>query len=297
MDNERKQSFDSGTKPDSNDSFEENDDLEMVDCDLSFNEEKVEVSKKDLNMFMKCITDLFINEKNAHAINHSSVKMEPKYIKYEDIIKNSFVEGINKCINTEKKPVENIFLTVKNLLSINDEYYKRVNLGNYRGFNFIRRTKKNIFKEVEKCLKMNLQQNINGDFSEYIKNKNNDENKEKNAVNKKIYININQNMKEMIDELDEPEKEELDKIQEETMTKIKNELNEILKSNKSVSNIGNNEKIINSYLENVSLNYFDVLKEIISYFYIEKILYSEFDKKIEYLLNSNNNNSNNRIII
>ena len=103
VDNERKQSFDSGTKPDSNDSFEENDDLEMVDCDLSFNEEKVEISKKDLiNMFMKCITDLYINEKNAHAINHSSVKMDPNYIKYEDILKNSFVEGINNSIKNEK---------------------------------------------------------------------------------------------------------------------------------------------------------------------------------------------------
>ena len=104
-------------------------------------------------------------------------------------------------------------------------------------------------------------------------------------------------MKEMIDELDETEKEELDKIQEEMMSKVKNELTEILNSNKSVSNIVNYEDFINSYLENVSLNYFDVLKEIISYFYIEKILYSEFDNKIKYLLNSNLINSNNRIII
>ena len=85
-------------------------------------------------------------------------------------------------------------------------------------------------------------------------------------------------------------------LDEEMMSKVKNELTEILNSNKSVSNIVNYEDFINSYLENVSLNYFDVLKEIISYFYIEKILYSEFDKKIIYLLNSNNN-SNNRIII
>ena len=155
MDNERKQSFDSGTKPDSNDSFEENDDLEMVDCDLSFNEEKVEISKKDLiNMFMKCITDLYINEKNAHAINHSSVKMDADYIKYENILKNSFVEGINKCIKNEKKPEENIFLTVKNLLSINDEYYKRVNLGKYKGFNFIRRTKKSYSKKLKSAWKI-----------------------------------------------------------------------------------------------------------------------------------------------
>ena len=104
-------------------------------------------------------------------------------------------------------------------------------------------------------------------------------------------------MKEKIEKLNEPEKEELDKIQEENMTKVKNELTEILKSNKSVSNIVNYEDFINSYLENVSLNYFDVLKEIISYFYIEKILYSEFDNKIKYLLNSNLINSNNRIII
>ena len=77
-------------------------------------------------MFMKCVTDFSINEKNALAINHSKIKMDENYIKYENILKDSFVEGINNCIMKEKKPVENIFLTVKNLLSINDEYYKRI---------------------------------------------------------------------------------------------------------------------------------------------------------------------------
>ena len=297
IDNERKQSCDSGTKPDSNDSFEENDDFEMVECDLSSNEEKVEITKKDLiNMFMKCVTDFSINEKNALAINHSKIKMDENYIKYENILKDSFVEGINNCIIKEKKPVENIFLTVKNLLSINDEYYKRVNLGNYKGFNFIRRTKKIIFTEVQKCLEKNLHQNIKEDFSEYIKNNTNDNNKEKNVINKKINININQNMEEMIDGLDKEEKVELDKIQEENLTKVKNELTTIINSNKNASNIVNNEAIINAYLENVSLNYIDVLKEILSYFYVEKILYSEFDKKIKYLLNSSLNNSYNRMI-
>ena len=45
--NERKKSFDSRAKLDNNDNYEEDDFLEMVDCDLSFNEEKKEIAIKE----------------------------------------------------------------------------------------------------------------------------------------------------------------------------------------------------------------------------------------------------------
>ena len=295
--NERKQSFDSGTKPDSNDSFEEDDDLEMVDCDSSFNEENKEISKKHLlNFFMKCITDLSINEKNALAINHSNIKMDDNYLMYENILINSFVGGINYFIINEKKPIDNIFEVVKNLLSIKDEYYKSVNLGNYNGFNFIRRTKKSIFKKIEECLEKNLYHILKKDYCEFIENNNHDK-EVKNAKIKKINRFINQNMKEIVDELDQEEKRKLEKLQEEEIDKIKNEFTFIVNSNKYASNIVNIKELIDIYFNNVALDYVVLLKEILYSVYAEKKLYSELDNKIICLLKNNNSINSNSIVI
>ena len=296
--NERKQSFDSGTKPGSNESSEE-DDLEMVDCDSSFNEESKEISKKELiNFFMKCITDLSIDEKNSLAINHSNMKMDENYIIYENILINSFVEGVESFIVKEKKPMDEMFVTVKSLLSINDEYYKNVNLGNYNGFNFIRRTKKLIFNNIQKCLEKNLHQNLREDFFEFIKiNNNNNDKKGKYINNKKINYVINKNIKEKIDELEREEKIKLEKIQEEEINKIKNEFTEIINSNKISYNIINYKECINTYFDNVALDNILLLKELICSAYFEKKLYSEFDDKIIYLLKGNNYVDNRSVII
>ena len=138
-----------------NNSFNENDDLEMVDCDCdsSFELDKKEMSLKDIiNYFMKCMTDLSINEINANFINHSNIKMDENYINYENILINSFVDEIDNCFRKDNNSALDLFTIMKNVLSISDENNRRINLEKYLGFNFIRRTKKLIYKKVKKYL-------------------------------------------------------------------------------------------------------------------------------------------------
>ena len=288
--NERKLSFESRTKQDSNDSDEENDDFEMNECDLSLNEENKELTKKDIiDNFMKCVTDLSIDEKNALCINHSNLKMNENYIKYENILINSFVKEIDNCLTKEKFLVDQIFEIVKSLFSIRIECSKRINSLNDNSFKFIRRTKKILIKNIEQCLLKNITKNIKEEFCEYVKNNNN--NQEENTKNKKISNDINKNMKELIDELDKEEKEKMDNYCEDMINYIKNELLEIISKDKNICNIINIVEILDNYLKNVALDITTILKEIIFICYFEKKLYIQFDNKIINTLNSYNNNS------
>ena len=285
--NERRPSFDTGIKceEENNNSFNENDDLEMVDCDCdsSFELDKKEMSLKDIiNYFMKCMTDLSINEINANFINHSNIKMDENYINYENILINSFVDEIDNCLRKENNSTLDLFIIVKNILSICDENNRRINLEKYNGFNFIRRTKKLIYKKVKKYLKKKICQNINDEFNKIILgNSNSDNNKGKNNENAK---NINQSMREMIAELDNEEKKQLDIKIEKKITKIKNDLTSLANSNNNFCNIVNIAQIINNYIENVALENIVTLKFILTCFFIEKKLYIETDNKIVAIL-------------
>ena len=281
--NERRPSFDTGIKceEENNNSFNENDDLEMVDCDCdsSFELDKKEMSLKDIiNYFMKCMTDLSINEINANFINHSNIKMDENYINYENILINSFVDEIDNCLRKENNSAFDLFTIMKNILSICDENNRRINLEKYMGFNFIRRTKKLIYKKVKKYLKKKICQNINDEFNKIILENNiNDNNKGKNNENAK---NINQSMKEMIAELDNEEKKQLEIKIEKKITKIKNDLTSLANSNNNFCNIVNIAQIINNYIENVALENIVTLKFILNCFFIEKKIYIETDNKI-----------------
>lgn len=286
-DNQRKFSFDSGTKPDSDDSFEENDDLEMIESDTPLNDEEKELSKKDIiDNFMKCILDLNIDEKNSLGINHSNLKMDDNYLIYENILINTFVIEIENCIK-ENNSITNILQTVKSLFSINDEYYKQINMKNYNGFKFIRRTKKLIMKKIEECLENNIYKNIITKFNDYIEKDN------KNDKNKIIFIDINKNLNELIGECTQEEKFEMDKIYSNKVEQIKMDLINNINTNKNFVENVNKIEIVNNYLENVSLDYFVILKEIICAFFVEKKLYVELDKKVINILNSFNSNKKN----
>ena len=286
--NERRPSFDTGIKcQDDNDSLNESDELEMVDCDSSFELDKKEMSLKEIiNFFMKCITDLNINENNANCINHSNIKVDENYLKYENILINSFIDEIDNCLRKEKNSIYDIFNIMKNVLSINDENNKRINLEKYEGLTFIRRTKKIIYKKIKKHLKRKICQNINDDFSKILLDNNMNGNNEKGKNNNNItnISDINKNMRELVVELNNEEKIQLDKKVEKKITKIKNELTSIANSNNNLCNIVNIEQIINNYIENVALENIAILKFILTCFYIDKLSYKESDNKIIDLL-------------
>ena len=180
--NERKLSFESRTKQDSNDSDEENDDFEMNECDLSLNEENKELTKKDIiDNFMKCVTDLSIDEKNALCINHSNLKMNENYIKYENILINSFVKEIDICLTKEKFLVEQIFEIVKNLFSIRIECSKRINSLNDNSFKFILE----MIKKVKGIKNIFL---YNNRFSKGFKNKIKNYDRKNSLYNVRLYL-------------------------------------------------------------------------------------------------------------
>ena len=285
VNNERKSSFGS-TKLASEDSFEENDEMEIVYDEVSMEEENKEITKKELiDDFMNCIVDLFIDEKNALCINHSKLKMCDDYIIYENILINTFVKEIDNSIIKEKNKVENIFVIYKGLLSMNEEYNKNNKLGEDIEFNFISRTKKLLFDAILLCLKRNLNNSIKEEFSTYI----NDNNKKNLIQNKKI---MNYNWKELIDELDNEEKLKLENFYKETLDNIKIELENIIKANNNCNIIVNKSETINSYLEKENNDMILALKDILYSFYFDERFYSIFDNKIVALLNSDNNSNN-----
>jgi hypothetical protein len=161
VNNERRPSCESKTKQDS---FDEDCDLEMdFDDEMSIEEENTEISKKYIiEHFMNCITDLSIDEKNALCINHTNIKLDENYQMFENTLINSFVKEIDNSITKDKKPIENVFMTVKNLLCSNDYSYNSEKDG---GFKFIRRTKKLLFSKIKFCLGKNILQNMEKEVS------------------------------------------------------------------------------------------------------------------------------------
>ena len=286
VDNKRTSSFGSNAKTDSGDIFEEDEELNMVIDELSFeNEENKELTKIEIiNNFMSCITDLGIDERNALCINHSNLKMDDNYQIYEKILIDVFVKEINNCINNEKKPIENIYTIFKNILSIKEQDDIKEN----NGFNFINRTKKILFESIFSCLKRNIFHIIENEFSEYFKNINT--NNKQNIIENKKIIN-NENLKKLIDELNNEEKLKIDNTYNDLLNKMKNEFenkaNIICKSN--TYNFVNSRKAINNYFEKKNEN-FSILKSILYNFYLENKLYTVINNRINNLLKNDINN-------
>ena len=285
VDNGRTLSFGSNAKTDCGDNFEEDEELDFVIDELPMeNEEKKELTKIEIiNSFMTCITDLSIDEKNALCINHSNLKMDDNYQIYETILIDVFVREINNCINNEKKPIENIYTVFKNILSLKDQD----NIKENKGFNFINRTKQLLFVTICSCLKKNIFQIIENEFSEYFKNiiTNNKQNTKENSN-----IIINENLKKLIDELDKEEKLKIDNIYNDLLNKMKNEFetkaNIICKSNNNI--FVNTKDAINNYFETKNEN-FALLKSVLCNYYLENKLYSFNNNRISSLLKNDIN--------
>ena len=265
VDNKRTSSFGSDAKTDSGDIFEEDDEFEMIIDEVPFeNEENKELTKMEIiNNFMSCITDLIIDEKNALCINHSNLKMDDNYQIFEKILKDVIVNEINISINKERKSIEGIYNVFKNILSIEDQD----SIKESNGFHFINRTQKLLFDAVFSCLKRNVFQIIENEWSEYFKNLNT--NNTQNTIDTKKIIN-NETLNKLIDELDKEEKLKMDNAYNDLLNQMKiefeNKANMNCKSNNY--NIVNSSDAINNFFETKNGN-FTILKTILCNFYIE----------------------------
>ena len=286
VDNKRTSSFGSDAKTDSGDVFEEDDELEMIIDEVSFeNEENKELTKIEIiNNFMSCITDLSIDEKNALCINHSNLKMDDNYQIFEKILKDVILNEINISVNKDRKSIEGIYFVFKNILSIEDQD----SIKERNGFHFINRTKKLLFDAVFTCLKRNVFQIIENEWSEYYKNLNT--NNTQNTIENKKIIN-NETLNKLIDELDKEEKLKMDNAYNDLLNQMKiefeNKANMNCKSNNY--NIVNSSDAINNFFETKNEN-FTILKTILCNFYIENKSYSNINNRIFYLLKNDINN-------
>ena len=286
VDNKRTSSFGSDAKTDSGDIFEEDDEFEMIIDEVPFEiEENKELTKMEIiNNFMSCITDLSIDEKNALCINHSNLKMDDNYQIFEKILKDVIVNEINISINKERKSIESIYNVFKNILSIEDQD----SIKERNGFHFINRTQKLLFDAVFSCLKRNVFQIIENEWSEYYKNLNT--NNTQNTIENKKIIN-NETLNKLIDELDKEEKLKMDNVYNDLLNQMKmefeNKTNMNCKSNNY--NIVNSSDAINNFFETKNEN-FTILKTILCNFYIENKSYSNINNRIFYLLKNDINN-------
>ena len=286
VDNKRTSSFGSDAKTDSGDIFEEDDEFEMIIDEVPFeNEENKELTKMEIiNNFMSCITDLSIDETNALCINHSNLKMDDNYQIFEKILKDVIVNEINISINKERKSIEVIYNVFKNILSIEDQD----SIKERNGFHFINRTQKLLFDAVFSCLKRNVFQIIENEWSEYYKNLNT--NNTQNTIENKKIIN-NETLNKLIDELDKEEKLKMDNAYNDLLNQMKmefeNKANMNCKSNNY--NIVNSSDAINNFFETKNEN-FTILKTILCNFYTENKSYSNINNRIFYLLKNDINN-------
>ena len=280
--------FESKTKEDSN-SFEDYEDFDIDNDFLTMNENNKSSNEYIMSNFINSIVDFNINELNSNLINHSELKMDDDYKIYENILINSLISKINENLEKEEKSFDELFLIINKIISIQKDDINTIDKDNENNLNVIRRTKKIIFCRIIRHLAEYIIKKIKEDFLEYldckIKNKNI---RNKNIISKNTNIILNQKLKNKITEEQELK---IINIYNKEITEIKNDLinienNEIdlYKINKEVI-----LEIINDYLVNGNCYYAIVLKEILSYFYIEMEYYSILDGNIINILYKNNN--------
>ena len=239
------------------------------DCDMeyeeeSFNDDKLS-SKEIFEENNNLILDFSINKDNANYINHSQIKLNEFYNQRENFVLDKFSENIQKTINNLKnEPFKEaidllnvFFLLNKRMFSEND------------GIKTINRTKLKMVEVVEKNLLEFIDETLDKQFKQDLKNnnilKNFQENKDnfilkdynfKNKYNKivyRLYTNKIYKIKENL---------------------VNNNLNAFDDKTKEQF-----ENIVDNYL--ISNNRINLLfKDIIIYFCNQIYLYDNVDNRI-----------------
>ena len=281
FENSNNENNDSKTKEDSN-SFEEyENNLEDENFDCSLLDENNELSNKEIvEKIMLCITDLGINEYNSNLINHSKLIMNEDYKEYENILINAFRNKINKYFEEEKN-IKELFIIIKKAISSKNEDIDNISKDNEISLNIIKRSKKIIFFAIMDSLKENIIKKIKEDILKYIQ-----------KCNQTIINNKNKNIligKNII--LSDEEKNKLNEAQKIIILNLyNNELDKIKKDLIKSKKVKNMSVLINNYFDYSKCYFVSVLKEILSYFYMEVEYFSKMDNKIVNIISKGNNN-------
>ena len=275
-----------GKNDDKMDVIEENEtnntSIQDISLDNSFSDiQKEKTDKEIIEYLFNYILDLSLNKNNINAINHSCIKLDESYEKYE----NNFIRTTKEIMEHELikgLPISEIFEILK-ILFENEGNSRKNLMKNRNSFIFINKTKKNILNNIFQLLFKKLLQQLNEDIKSRLQSYMN---------GRTIYITSIEkiNNKEYLCDLsDFPQKKRMNienKVQDE-LNKIKAFLYEQnLKGFESVET----NKLINEYIENNGIQLILLMKKMIYFFYKECEFYDEKNQKVYDILISKRNN-------
>jgi len=279
----------SKTKENSNNSFEDDENYcDIENDDFILDEDNNHLThKKIIELYMNCMTDFNINELNCKLINYSELKMNEDYIKYINILINSFINKIDKTLQNEEKPFKELFLLLKDIISIKNEDVDFLSKYNGNNLNIIKRVKKQIFYHIFNHLKKYIINKIKEDFLKYIdiemSNNNNEINKNKKFIYKKNII-LTEGEKKIINE---QQKEKIINMYNKEIEDIKNDL---INNNNLMIDYDEKNLLskINVYFDNDITDDVVILKEMMYFNVMELEYYSNLDNIIINLLSNDN---------
>ena len=240
---------------------EDDDDNFSIDLTPS----KKEISENLLNSYL----DVYINGNNANAIMHSNLKIDNDYKEnYEKIVGNVLEEQINKSLNEDKMPINQVFDIVE-ILTRCEGNSKNLFM-NKDSFCIIRRSKIRIMKKAYYAIFAKLLELISKDFIERIK-----KDKEKLFISASESLRI-QDYKCSLEVLSEEGEKNVEQ-------KVKNDYIEAQNYLTKKFNLSENEsKLAKEYLHSVKIEYVYVFKKLLWNYYKQIEIYKERDSRIEY---------------
>lgn len=254
------------------------DDNELLDIDEDEDElEEKTTTKESLQNIMTDFTDMTINEKNANAINHTELKTDEKYTKYENFIIDNFTNALNEKIK-EEKSISLLFESVSKIVKCNPNSKKLIIKND--SINVIRRTKMRLMVKLIHALFQYGLCLLQKDFSNYFLNalKNTEE-----LMNEEMVKNI-----EFQYDL-----EGLENNTKMTVTeKIDNGINYVSKSliDLNIVQFESEEikkakiSLVNKFMSNLEMENVKLIKDIICFYYKELGIYKDKNEQVEYLL-------------
>ena len=254
-------------------------DISSDDSISDFQKEKTD--KEILENTLKCILDFSMNKNNINAINHSCVKVDISYEKYENMIIKTTKEIIEQELN-KGMPISDIFEIFKLLLE-NDGNSRNRLIKNNKSFSFINKTKKNILKNSFQPLFEKLLKQINEDLNSRLKP----------SINGRTIAISNaeiiRNKEYSYDLSDFPQKKRM-KIERKVQDELNNIKSFLFEQNLKGYEVEETNKLINEYIENNGIQFVLLMKKMVYFYYKECEYYEEKDQKVYDILTNKGNN-------
>ena len=239
------------------------------DDDNNFSIDSIPSTKELFENCMNSFFDIYINGNNANAIMHSNFKINKDYIEnYEKTVGNILEEQINKSLNEDKMPINQVFDIVE-ILTRCEGNSKNLFISK-DSLSIMRRSKIRIMKRGFYVIFGKLLELIAEDFKNRIAKN-----------NEKLFISASESLRI------QDYKCNLEALSEEGEKNVEQKVeNDYLEAQNYLTkkfNLGENEsKLAKEYLYSVKIEYVYVFKKLLWNYYKQIEIYKERDSRIEY---------------